>query len=250
MSVGIYKITNLTNGKCYIGQSVHIEKRWHDEKRRAFDVTSHEYDYPRSKAFRKYGLENFTFEILEECAINLLNEKEIYYISKYNSVSPNGYNLTLGGYHSVGKKIDLTTVEEISELLKTTNMTNTEIGLLFNISENTVCGINTGYYWKRNDVDYPIRKNQHTNKHLYLFCSECGAPISSAVAELCVACAGKKRRVTERPEPKQLAQEIIENGFSAVGRKYGVSDNAIRKWCRSYNIPCTKKDLIEWLKNQ
>lgn len=142
-------------------------------------------------------------------------------------MSPNGYNLTPGGYHSVGKKIDLTIVEEISELLKTTKMTNTEIGLLFNISENTVCGINTGYYWKRNDIDYPIRKNQHTNKHL--FCSECGAPISNTVTRLCVACAGKKRRITERPEPKQLAQEIVESSFSAVGRKYSVTDNAIRK---------------------
>ena len=43
--------------------------------------------------------------------------------------------------------------------------------------------------------------------------------------------------------PKQLAQEIIESNFCAVGRKYGVSDNTIRKWCVAYGMPKTKQEL-------
>lgn len=73
--IGIYKITNIINNHCYIGQSVNIEQRWIEEKKNAFSSTSKEYDYPRSKAFRKYGLENFKFEVLEECTIEQLNEK-------------------------------------------------------------------------------------------------------------------------------------------------------------------------------
>lgn len=242
MSIGIYKITNTINNKIYIGQSVHIEKRWYDERRRAFDETAIEYDYPRSRAFRKYGLDHFLFEIIEECTVDLLNEREQYYIKLYNSVVPYGYNLTLGGSNAVGVKLDLSKVEEITELLKTTTMTHKALGVLFGVSENTVCGINTGYYWKRHDITYPIRQHQKTIHT----CKDCGKVLSIAT-DYCNVCTGHHRRVAERPEKTILAQEIIALGFSAVGRKYGVSDNAIRKWCVSYNMPTKKADLKEWL---
>lgn len=91
---GIYKIINRINGKIYIGQSIDIYRRWKEE--------SHFYkcnDYLRN-AFNKYGLENFDFEILEECSIEELDEKEIYYISLYRSNEHKfGYNLTSGGSH-------------------------------------------------------------------------------------------------------------------------------------------------------
>ena len=242
MSIGIYKITNTINNKVYIGQSVHIEKRWYDEKRRAFDETAMEYDYPRSRAFRKYGLDHFLFEIVEECTIDQLNEREQYYINLYNSVVPHGYNITIGGSNAVGVKLDLSKVEEITELLQTTTLTHKELGTIFGVSENMICGINTGYYWKRQNITYPIRERQkiiHT-------CKDCGKILSIATS-YCNACCGKHRRVTERPEAVQLAQEILDLGFSAVGRKYGVSDNAIRKWCINYGMPTKKTDIREWL---
>lgn len=246
MSMGIYKITNLINGKIYIGQSVKIEQRWAKEKRRAFCPDEVEYNYPRSKAFRKYGLENFNFEIIEECSLDKLNEREKYYIKFYNSVVPNGYNVTLGGQNAAGVKLDLSKVEEITEILLTTKLTNIEIGSLFGVSENTICGINTGYYWKRLDIDYPIRKH---SKRIQNYCKQCGKEISSN-ADYCNTCMGLKRRISERPIPTVLAKEIIEMGFCAVGRKYGVTDNAIRKWCTAYGIPKKKNELIEWLSKQ
>lgn len=51
---------------------------------------------PLYQAIRKYGVENFSFEVLEECDISLLDEKEVYYINLYNSYKE-GYNATLGG---------------------------------------------------------------------------------------------------------------------------------------------------------
>ena len=94
---GIYKITNKINGKSYIGKSTNINKRW---------LTHRSLDYGRSpektlyKAFIKYGLNNFSFEIIEEMNSKeyeeLGNERENYWINYYNTFQ-NGYNETLGG---------------------------------------------------------------------------------------------------------------------------------------------------------
>ena len=67
MSCGIYKITNKVNNHSYIGQSVNIENRWVDEKSRAFNPNSESYTSTLSKAFRKYGVDNFIFEIIALC---------------------------------------------------------------------------------------------------------------------------------------------------------------------------------------
>lgn len=90
--IGIYKITNTTNGKCYIGQSRDIEARW------AKHLSAYK-SYPEwelYRAFKKYGIGAFSFEVIEECTIEELNEREIYWIAHFDSFN-NGYNMTLGG---------------------------------------------------------------------------------------------------------------------------------------------------------
>lgn len=94
--IGIYKITNKINGNAYIGQSVDIEKRWKSHKKRAYCSTGKEFEKTLYRAIRKYGLDNFRFEVLEECSENNLNELEYYYIQKYDTYQ-NGYNETPGG---------------------------------------------------------------------------------------------------------------------------------------------------------
>lgn len=99
---GIYKITNLINGKSYIGQSLHIERRFLQHK------SPYERDrYPNKplyKAFEKYGIENFDFSILEECPAEQLDEKEIFWIKEYKSlVHENGYNILDGGKSGHGE---------------------------------------------------------------------------------------------------------------------------------------------------
>lgn len=95
MTMGIYKIENIQNNKCYIGQSINIENRWKKHLLANDDFTIH-------KALRKYGKENFIFSILEECNQDELNEKEIYWIEYYDSLIPNGYNMVPGGFNGSG----------------------------------------------------------------------------------------------------------------------------------------------------
>ena len=92
--IGIYKITNQETKECYIGQSVDIAKRWKDHAKCGLDI-----DRPQgNKLYQnmiEYGLWNFTFELLEECPREQLNEKEKFYISLYDSCNY-GFNSNKG----------------------------------------------------------------------------------------------------------------------------------------------------------
>ena len=97
--IGIYKITNNINNNCYIGQSIHIEERWKEHKSKY--NWEKENKKPLYLAFQKYGLENFSFEIVEECEPEQLNLKEQYWIDYYNSYN-DGSNMTSGGETNYG----------------------------------------------------------------------------------------------------------------------------------------------------
>lgn len=75
---------------------------------------------------------------------------------------------------------------------------------------------------------------QKTNKiHKNYVCSECSIELkTNAKTSLCQSCYSKSRRKVERPTKEQLIEELKENSFLSVGEKYGVSDNAIRKWLK------------------
>lgn len=88
----IYQITNLINGKIYIGQTNNIEKRW-GAHRRCRDSSM-----AIARAIKKYGADNFKFEVLyRNIPIDQIDELEIKTISEKNSQVPNGYNITAGG---------------------------------------------------------------------------------------------------------------------------------------------------------
>lgn len=89
--IGIYKLTSPL-GKVYIGQSKNIKQRLNNYKKLRCKKQPAIYN-----ALIKYGSESFKFEIIEECEKEFLNELEQFYIKKFNSLSPNGYNLTTGG---------------------------------------------------------------------------------------------------------------------------------------------------------
>ena len=104
----IYKITNTTNGKSYIGQT--RSHRLNHKKYRPFGYIGrfkdHIHEANSSKkntsrylnsALRKYGDDCFTCELIHTCKVSELNELEIQSINEYNSKFPNGYNLTNGG---------------------------------------------------------------------------------------------------------------------------------------------------------
>lgn len=92
----IYKCTCLTTNKFYIGKTIkdlEARKKQHiiDSRRDRFQ---HLILY---RAFKKYGIDNFKWEILCECSGKDLNKKEIYYIKELKSLKPDGYNMTTGG---------------------------------------------------------------------------------------------------------------------------------------------------------
>lgn len=89
----IYKAENKINGKVYIGRSVDFFRRMSQHKKLSESNSS-----PLHQDFIKYGIWNFTWEILYIAEdVKEADEKEIYYIKKFNSIEPNGYNRTLGG---------------------------------------------------------------------------------------------------------------------------------------------------------
>ena len=91
---GIYKITNIITGECYIGQAADIASRWSEHAKCGLGI-----DTPAGnklyKAMQEYGLQSFSWELLEKCDRTELNEKERYYISLYDSVNY-GYNILKG----------------------------------------------------------------------------------------------------------------------------------------------------------
>lgn len=96
MFSGIYYIENLINNKKYIGKSINIRERekYHFRK---LKKNKHVNKYLQN-SWNRYGKENFSFSVLEECDIENLNEKEKYWINKLNTANKNfGYNLTYGG---------------------------------------------------------------------------------------------------------------------------------------------------------
>ena len=91
---GIYKITNQINNMSYVGSSKDVATRWKDHCKCGCGI-----DTPAGNklytAMEEYGLWNFSFELLEECKVEELNEKERNYIDIYDTKN-NGYNSTIG----------------------------------------------------------------------------------------------------------------------------------------------------------
>lgn len=112
----IYKITNKINGKCYIGQTIQtLEQRWYKHL--------HDSRCPAIRdAIKKYGEDNFSVEVIDTAeTIEELNEKEVYWISFFDSLVPNGYNLQNGGKNC---RCTESTKQKLSELNRGKNNPN------------------------------------------------------------------------------------------------------------------------------
>ena len=240
--IGIYKITNLINNKSYIGQSIDIHKRWKREINAANNINSHAYEYPLMRAFRKYGIDNFSFTIVEECDVEQLNEKEIYWINFYDTFF-HGYNQTIGGDAAL-KQPKEKIIGVISDLTNT-NHTHRDIATKWDISIEMVQGINTGRYWKHN-ADYPLQKRQEINK---FYCRECGKAIKKK-HKLCRECYNKSNKTTSpnKPDMQSLMKSLYDNqgNFTKTGKEYQVSPTTIRRWCIEYGISNRSSDYKKY----
>lgn len=267
--IGIYCITNLINDKKYIGQSLNIQNRWREHKLKPFR-NCWDKDKLLYKAIRKYGLENFNFEILEECKIEELDEKEKYWIKYYQTYPPEagkGYNENEGGCTGYRKLKDKE-IKEIISLLKDTNISQQEIAKKFNVHFQTINYINNGRYnWHIEGIEYPIRirkfvkfnvkKNVNFSGEVNQLnilkeeniktCPICGNKIYKK-SKVCKDCRSifYNLKITP-PSYEELFASLYElRNMEKVAQKYNVSSLLIQKWCRDYNInPQRKNDLIE-----
>lgn len=158
---GIYKITNKITGDCYIGQSIDIEKRWKEHINSSKNKNSSEYQKILYRAFRKYGVNNFTFEILETCKRKILTEREVFwynkFIPRYNAIFPNQpiSEIQKQKVHKIDiktKKI-IETYESVREAGRKNNVSKTAILNVCNGIRNSA----NGYYWvKESDYKFDI----------------------------------------------------------------------------------------------
>lgn len=87
--------------------------------------------------------------------------------------------------------------------------------------------------------------NKRGKKHNY--CIDCGCEISLKSIR-CNSCSAKHRNTFKispenRPSKEELLKLILSKSFTEIGKMFGVVDNTIRKWCKSYELPYTKKEL-------
>ena len=99
----IYKISNNFDDKIYIGLTTKSKavERWYQHRYLARHLTDSDKSYLH-RAMSKYGVENFSFEVIEEISNSQLPEREQFWINYYNTYTPNGYNLTKGGEGTPG----------------------------------------------------------------------------------------------------------------------------------------------------
>lgn len=127
----IYKITNKVNGKAYIGQTRYtVEFRWRQHQHKKDNTYFH-------NSIHKYGINNFAVEVLEECDVENLDSREIYYIAKYNTFE-NGYNLTLGGG---GKRLLLDNKYDEIKKLYLSGFSSNKIAALYKVDKATIVKI-------------------------------------------------------------------------------------------------------------
>lgn len=234
MTCGIYRIVNKLNGKCYVGQSVDIERRFeeHNKKYRNYKGEPYRRLYD---ALHKYGIYNFESELLELCGPEKLNEREIHWINYFDSLR-NGYNMTIGGKSCAGEnhpsaKLTDEEVTEIKFLLKESNKSIKEISDLFNYSEDMVSMINLGKAWVHlGNYTYPIRTN-----NIGTWCEVCGVQINWS-STVCRDCYGKSMAGGGNNNSKLSIDEVLkiksilkEGRTTLVGiaKLFKVSDFAI-----------------------
>ena len=170
--MGIYKITNKVNNKIYIGQSQDIITRIKGHKN-TLKANTH-FNLHLQRAYNKYGIDNFIYEIKEECNEDIINNREFYWINFYNSTDRfYGYNIDYGGNKDVMSEehklnmsikrkgtyeIDVIDVEisysEFSEILK--QKSKNEKLLLYAML------INSKRYSDNNDIFYMSYKSMMT----------------------------------------------------------------------------------------
>lgn len=241
---GIYKIENKTNGKVYIGQSVDICRRISAHRSHAFDQSNtHAYSLYLYTAMRKYGLDGFTYSIIEQCPKEMLNEREQYWINYYKSNEKcHGYNMSDGGISkyikSMTKKSNISKkkrrVKEIKDLLINSDIPIQDIAKMFGLTDTSITNINRGHTFFCIDETYPLRD---TRKKTFYYCPNCGVKLSCKYSKLCRKCdAEKQHKKHGFIDAETLEKDLDNYGITELAKKYGVSAQTVCRWVKKNNL--------------
>jgi group I intron endonuclease len=144
----IYKVVNNINGKVYIG----FDSNWPSRKKSHYqNYKSNKLNFILYKSMRKYGWENFTFELIYQSKNreHTLNIMEPFFIEQYSSFK-NGYNMTRGGEGTFGKTQSEKTKKEQSKLISERNKKSNWYN---NGVENKFCSTFPGNGWKKGRIN-------------------------------------------------------------------------------------------------
>lgn len=177
----VYKVTNLINNKVYIGVAKNFNSRKSSHVCEAF--TRKNKKYPFYGALSKYGINNFTWEIVHEDNdwSNAMNVMEEHFIRKFNShyVDGHGYNMTYGGKGTKGYKPTDETKTNISKALKGKPAWNKGKKCEYTSERNRKNrGIKRPHTWKEYKMTSPDGK-EFVIKGLKSFCEENGLHIGN-----------------------------------------------------------------------
>ena len=199
----VYKITNKEKKKSYIGQTnFSIQKRFQEHiyasqtKHRTFQ------NMPLYRAFRKYGIDNFSIEKIEECSAEIINEREIFWIEYYDSFN-NGYNATKGGGGrlSYDRKLVCDTYLKTKSIKKTSEIVGcSQPTVSFIIHQNIPFSIiKQNYSLNKKEVIYHSKKvamiDKNTKEILKVFpnMAEAGRYIGHNRSHIQNVCCGRRK---------------------------------------------------------
>ena len=136
----IYLITNDINSKVYVGQTIQtLNKRFNGHC--CYSKSDRSINMYIKRAIHKYGRDKFHIQLIEECPVNILNEREKYWINFYNSYNT-GYNLTLGGqdsnYFNINKLENIIDIKKFEQYILEFKPLVSEVANHFGISKCSV----------------------------------------------------------------------------------------------------------------
>lgn len=145
-------------------------------------------------------------------------------------------------------KVYLIPVEECSTA-KTLRFSAPKINMPYNKAEDYEIEKRISYsnQYLQTKEEFLKRKNEKMVEFKEYYCKECNAKITKySDSGLCASCCQKKARKVERPNREELKNLIRTKPFVQIGKDFGVTDNAIRKWCRVENLPSKKSDIEKY----